>query len=195
MPDNSGLSFKIERTLGGTTQLPSDVLSPEAIARLRAGGKLTAEEFTALRAAAAETGSVSARLFDALLSAEALEVGTMAESKPGRVLDGDSKVLFVEGPTKTIEWHWSDPDSATVPAPATYYEALTGRPDPQREFFVTSRRILNGIVTAIAIGLPLGLVLLGIAVGESAETIFFMGMFGLIVGLMLKKSLPGTPFD
>jgi len=195
MPDNGGLHFKLERSIGGTTQLPADALSPEAIARLRAGGTLTAEEFTALRAAAAETGSVSARLFDALLSAGALEVGTTAEGKPTRELADDPNVLLVEGPAKTIEWHWSDPDSTIVPRPVTYYEALTGRPDPQREFFVTSRRILNGIVTAVAIGLPLVLVLLGIAVGESAETIFFMGMFGLIVGLMLKKSLPGNPFD
>ena len=195
MPDNGGLRFKFERSFGETTQLPADVLSPEAMARLRAGGSLTAEEFAALRAAAAETGSVSARLFDALLSAGALEVGTTVEGRLAPVLADDANVLLVEGPTKTIEWQWSDRDSTPAPRPATYYEALSGRPDPHREFFVTSRRILSGIVIAIAIGLPLGLVLLGIAVGESAETIFFMGMFGLIVGLMFKKSLPGTRFD
>lgn len=78
--------------------------------------------------------------------------------------------------------------------PATYYEALTGKPDPNREFFLTARRGLNLIVTVLAFSIPIGLILLGIVTGADLQTIVFMGIAGLIVGFMIKTSFPRTPF-
>jgi hypothetical protein len=95
-----------------------------------------------------------------------------------------------------FEWTWrgGTPAGEERIAPATYFEALTGRPDPMRGFFVTARRVLNVLTWLIVLGLPLGLVTLGVVIGESPETIFFMGIFGLIVGMMFKYTLPRTPF-
>jgi hypothetical protein len=80
------------------------------------------------------------------------------------------------------------------PEPATYYEALTGRPDPMRGFFVMSRRILNIVTWTIALGIPAGLVTLGVVLGEPLESIVIMGIAGLIVGMMIKVSFPRTPY-
>jgi hypothetical protein len=71
---------------------------------------------------------------------------------------------------------------------------LTGRPDPMRGFFIRSRQLLNVVTWFIALGIPVGLVTLGIVTGASSETIFFMGFAGLVVGMLFKQSLPKTPF-
>jgi hypothetical protein len=76
----------------------------------------------------------------------------------------------------------------------TYYEMLSGRPDPMRDFFVSARRMLNLVVTGIALGIPIVLVGLGIVARADAQTIVVMGVAGLVVGMMLKSSFPKTPF-
>ncbi len=78
--------------------------------------------------------------------------------------------------------------------PATYLEAFTGRPDPAREFFVGVRRWLDIVTWAIAIGLPLVLVTGAILTNQPPDTIFFAGFFGLIIAIMLKTSMPRSPF-
>jgi hypothetical protein len=104
----------------------------------------------------------------------------------------------VDAPRSVRRFQWTlgseeaKPDAESEPA--TYYEALTGRPDPMRGFFVTSRRILNVVTWIIALGIPVGLVTLGVVLGESTETIVIMGIAGLIVGMMIKVSFPRTPF-
>jgi len=109
---------------------------------------------------------------------------------------GDDGMKTVPIGEQRFEWTWrgGTPDGEEKTAPATYYEALTGRPDPMRGFFVTARRVLNIATWLIVLGLPLGLITLGVAIGESPETIFFMGFFGLVVGMMFKYTLPRTPF-
>jgi hypothetical protein len=51
------------------------------------------------------------------------------------------------------------------------------------------RRWINLAVTALSLAIPIGLVALGIATSQSFETIFYMGLFGLIIGAMLMSSL------
>jgi hypothetical protein len=112
--------------------------------------------------------------------------------------DSDTETL----PVSSREFRW-ELGGAAKPAgvetspeqePATYYEALTGKPDPNRQFFITARRTLNLTVTILALAIPIGLVALGIITGADVQTIVFMGVVGLIVGLMIKTSFPRTPF-
>jgi hypothetical protein len=114
----------------------------------------------------------------------------------GRRAPGDANAGLAPGTTHRFEWTWDPP--GTAPAsnrqPATYYEALTGKPDPMRGFFVSARRTLNAIVTVIAVAIPVGLVTLGIVVGADLQTIVVMGIGGLVVGAMLKSTFPRTPF-
>jgi hypothetical protein len=102
----------------------------------------------------------------------------------------------VPGSEHRFDWTLGgeDPKADDASEPATYYEALTGRPDPMRGFFVTSRRILDVVTWIIALGIPVSLVTLGVVLGESTETIVIMGIAGLIVGMMIKVSFPRTPF-
>jgi hypothetical protein len=110
--------------------------------------------------------------------------------------DRPEDVKVVVAPPRKFEWRWEGDKAARDRGtePATYYEALSGRPDPMRGFFVTSRRLLDIVTWIVALGIPLGLVALGILTGESPETIFFMGFLGLFVGMLFKHSLPKTPF-
>jgi len=117
----------------------------------------------------------------------------------GKPPPDDPGVKIVEGPTRKFEWKLDSPaGDADQPEledePATYYEALTGRRDPQREFFVTSRRLLNVTVTLIALGIPVVLVAVGILGGADLPTIVLLGIAGLVVGLMFKSTFPRTPF-
>jgi hypothetical protein len=109
---------------------------------------------------------------------------------------GDPNAVIVPGSVHRFRWTWKGNDSTrdAGPEPATYYEAFTGKPDPMREFFVTSRRLLDVVTWIVALGLPLGLVTLGIVTGASPDTIFFMGFAGLVVGMMFRYSIPKTPF-
>ena len=121
----------------------------------------------------------------------------------GRPPPDDPGVTVVQGPVRKFEWKWGGPPSSTETKPeqpqlegepATYYEALSGRPDPNREFFVTGRRLLNGVVTVVATGIPVALVILGIASGADLQTIVVFAIAGAVVGLMLKSTFPRTPF-
>lgn len=113
----------------------------------------------------------------------------------------DPNATIIEGPTRRFEWTLGPPtdqaagdDGGLGRPPETYYEALSGRPDPHREFLVTARRTLNLIVTLTAVAIPVGLVALTIVTGQTLETIVFAGIAGAIVGLMLKTTFPRTPF-
>ena len=110
----------------------------------------------------------------------------------------DEAATVVPGEAKSYRWQWGgqNAESGAEPQlePATYYEALTGKPDPNRNFFVSARRTLNLVVTGIALGIPLVLIGLGLATGADLQTIVFMGVAGLVVGLMIKSSFPRTPF-
>lgn len=111
---------------------------------------------------------------------------------------GEPGAVVAQGPVRKFTWTWggtSDPsDSGAAPKPATYYEALTGKPDPMRDFFITARRILNIGTWIIALGIPIGIVALAIATRQSFETVVFMGIAGAIVGMMFKTTFPKTPF-
>ena len=111
--------------------------------------------------------------------------------------------------TRTFKWEWRGADrnptadEAPPPGdllppdekPATYYEALSGRRDPMREFFITARRTIRIGVWLIAIAIPVGLIALTVATGQSFETIVFVAIGGAIVGLMFATTFPKTPFD
>jgi hypothetical protein len=117
----------------------------------------------------------------------------------GRRPSADSHTETLPVGRREFKWELGAAKPAGVEAnpeqePATYYEALTGKPDPNRQFFITARRTLNLTVTILALAIPIGLVALGIVTGADLQTIVFMGIVGLIVGLMIKTSFPRTPF-
>lgn len=178
--------------------LPDGVLAPEAIARLRSDGQLTDEEIERLQAAILADSGMIGRFLGGLLAtrfADARQQGALPALPPPDAARDDGMKTFPMGEQR-FEWTWRGgaPEGVEKIAPATYYEALTGRPDPMRRFFVIARRVLNIATWLIVLGLPLGLITLGVAIGESSETIFFMGFFGLVVGMMFKFTLPRTPF-
>ena len=189
--------FDLDYTLGSTKPLPSDLFSADTLERLRSGGQLTPDEIETLRAATSEDSRMISRLFEGLGAAGFARVDDPSEGVPPQFKQpGELESLIVPGTTQRFEWHWKGADVAGTSErkPATYYEALTGRPDPMRGFFVASRRLLDATVWMIALGVPLGLVLLGVLNGASPETIFFVGLSSLIVGLLFKHSFPRSPF-
>jgi hypothetical protein len=184
---DSAREFRFERSSEFSGQLPLDVLPPEAIERLRAGGDLTPEEMAMLRSRALADSGPMGRLIGAAITS-----GLFRETGRGQTSQGPE----LPGEVRTYEWKWPTPTDQPPPViePATYYELLSGREDPHREFFVTARQLLNVVAWVVAIGLPLLLVGIGVASGESPETIFFMGVFGLIIGVMIRKSIPRSLF-
>jgi hypothetical protein len=92
----------------------------------------------------------------------------------------DDGTILVEGPTQTRRWTWEPGAGGALPG--------LWRDEPPAN---GARRMFGIVVTLIALAIPVGLVLLGAATGEAADTILFMGLFGAIIGVMLKKSLPG----
>jgi hypothetical protein len=54
-----------------------------------------------------------------------------------------------------------------------------------------AHQILRNIVTVMGLAIPVAMLILGIATGQTQETVFFMTLGGLIVGVMLMKTLPG----
>ena len=105
-------------------------------------------------------------------------------------------------PGEERRWEWSlgnDHRSAErtdeVQEPATYYEAFTGRRDPQRDLFIRVRRVLNAIAWAVALGLPAGALILTVATGQDLQTIVLMTFAAFAVGMLLRRSFPRTPFD
>ncbi|HVM31214.1 MAG TPA: hypothetical protein VM305_10670 [Candidatus Limnocylindrales bacterium] len=97
---------------------------------------------------------------------------------------------LVEGPA--LE---PDADEPEVHDPVTYFEALTGRRDPHREWFIAARRVLFVLGWVVTLAPMVLLLAAGLLSGESFETIFFMGLFGAIIGAFIRSSLPRTPFD
>jgi hypothetical protein len=113
----------------------------------------------------------------------------------------DDESTLVRGPVQRFEWRLGGPPEDATPdddglgrPPATYYEALTGRPDPNREFFVSARRWLNRAVTLIALAIPVVLVAIGIVARADLQTIVLLAIVGAGVGLMLKTTFPKTHF-
>jgi hypothetical protein len=167
-------------TLDGS--VPNDVLPPETIARLKAGGRPTPAEIATIRSAALRDAGPLGRLLDAMVTS-----GLVTETGANE-----------EGFAQTFEWRWDgaaadDPESSR--APATYYELVSGKPDPARGFFIGMRRMLRVIGWSLVLGVSIVLVALAVAAGESLETIVVVGAASLIVGTMIMYSLPRTPFD
>jgi hypothetical protein len=195
-PDMSQLSLKVSLS-GSPKPLPTDALSPAAIERLRSGEPLSAEDLEKLRSAAfAGTGTLG-KMLEGLVAEGLGSIQGPDGADPGLPAQaGNRNVVIVPARARTFRWKWKGdgPARATEPEPATYYEALTGRPDPMRGFFIRSRQLLDVVTWFIALGIPVALVTLGIVTGASSETIFFMGFAGLLVGMLFRQSLPKTPF-
>jgi hypothetical protein len=51
------------------------------------------------------------------------------------------------------------------------------------------RRWFNTAVTLLAIGIPVAIAILGIATGQTSETVFFMTIFGLLISGMFISSI------
>lgn len=191
-------AFDLHFTLGSMKPLPGDLFTADTLERLRSGGQLSADEIEKLRTATSADSSMVARLLESLGAAGIAPVDDPSGSVTPRQFEesADRDTMIVPGRTQKFEWQWRGDDTTgdTEREPATYYEALSGRPDPMRGFFVASRRLLDVATWIIALGVPLGLVVLGVINGASPETIFFVGLFGLIVGMLFKHSFPRTPF-
>ena len=183
--DDSPRELRLEHSAELSGQLPLDVFPPEVIERLRAGGDLTTDEMAMLRSRALADSGPMGRQIDAAITA-----GLFRETGRGEL----GERVALPGEMRTYEWKWQKPTDQQSPPlePATYYELLSGKQDPNCGFFLTARRLLDMIVWAIALGLPLLLVAAGVATGESEETILFMGLFGLIIGVMIRKSMPSS---
>src|SRR3990172_7128378 len=67
-PFDVGISF------GSANPLPTDVLSPEAIERLRAGGAPSSDDLERLRSAASADSGIAGMLLEGLLAAGFTEV-------------------------------------------------------------------------------------------------------------------------
>ena len=50
---------------------------------------------------------------------------------------------------------------------------------------------LRTVVLVLGLSVPVALLVVGVATGQSAETIFFMTLFGLIIGAMFASTFPG----
>ncbi len=185
-------AFDLQFSLGSMRPLPSDFFTADTLERLRSGGQLSADEIAKLQAATSVDSSMVARLLESLEAAGFTPVDDPAGNATPQPFD----TVIIPGSTRKFEWQWTGDGTAGDPErePATYYEALSGRPDPMRGFFIASRRLLDVTTWIIALGVPLGLVLLGVIKGAPPETIFFVGVFGLIVGMLFKRSFPRTPF-
>lgn len=52
-------------------------------------------------------------------------------------------------------------------------------------------RALRTIVAVLGLSVPLTLLILGLVTGQSGNTIFFMTLFGLVIGAMFISTFPG----
>ncbi len=196
--DASEHKFRISRSLQFGKQLPHDILPPDTIERLRAGGELSPAELAIVQSAALRDAGPLGQLLHAALSRQA-EASSSTDASVDALAAGvpaDGSFLTVPGSERTFVWQWPGKPGRDVVErePATYYEALTGKRDPDRNFFITARRAINLLVSAIALGLPIGLTALAIVTGQSLETIVFVGIGASIVGMMIRSSFPRTPF-
>jgi hypothetical protein len=191
-------AFDLNIPLGSVKPVPTGLLSPEVIERLRSGEALSVADLEKLRSATSADSGIVEKLMEGLLAAgfvKSQDPGGADSTLPAGLAD-DHSVVVVPGSAQKFEWTWKGNEQAreTGPEPATYYEALTGQPDPMRSFFVTSRRLLDIVTWVIALSVPLGLTTVAVVTGQAPDTIFFMGFAGLVVGMMFKRSFPKTPF-
>lgn len=191
--------FELKRSFQFGKPLPLDTLPPETIERLRAGGEITPADLAIVQAAALSDAGPFGKLVQAALSSQAEVSRSAGDSldRPAAAALAEGKFVAVPGGVRTFEWRWPGEGAQETAdfQPATYYEALTGKRDPQRNFFISARRVLNAGVWAITLGLPIGLVALAIATGQSLETTIWVGIGAFIVGMMFRVSFPRTPFD
>ena len=191
-------TFDLSIPLGSLKPLPSGLLSPEVIERLRSGEPPSVDDLEKLRSATSADAGIVGKLMEGLLAAAFVKGQDPdgADSTLPAGLAGDHNVVIVPGSGRKFEWKWKGNEQAreTGSEPATYYETLTGQTDPMRSFFVRARRLLNIVTWVIALAIPLGLITLAIVTGQAPDTIFVMGFAGLLVGMMLKRSFPRTPF-
>jgi hypothetical protein len=185
-PDAAAREMRFERPFGITRQVPGDVLPPEAVARLRAGGELTPEELARVRAAALGEGPLG-RLVGRLMA------GGKQASRDEAHGPGGSDTVASET-VRQFAFEWRPTARPDQPEPATYYEAFTGQQDPARDVFIRARRVINGVVWAIALGLPVAVIVLTIATGQSAQTVVVAAVAAAVVGMMFRSSFPRTPF-
>lgn len=54
-----------------------------------------------------------------------------------------------------------------------------------------AHQILRRIAVAVGLAIPIGMLVLGLATGQTQETVVFMTIGGAIVGVMLMTSFPG----
>ncbi|HUG48749.1 MAG TPA: hypothetical protein VMP67_10105 [Candidatus Limnocylindria bacterium] len=192
--------IELKRSFQFGKPLPLDTLPPETIERLRAGGEITPAELAIVQAAALRDAGPFGELVQAALSSQS-EVsrssGDSVDTAATPALAEGNFVAVPGGGVRTFEWRWPGEGGQETAdfEPATYYEALTGKRDPQRNFFITARRVMNVGVWVIALGLPIGLITLAIATGQTLETIVWVGIGASIVGMMFRVSFPRTPFD
>jgi hypothetical protein len=128
-----------------------------------------------------------------MMTERSSESPTAAASPP---VGAPPDAALVPGGQRTWQWRWEHRPTDAQPAvedPQTFYELFSGRPDPNRERFILARRALDVLTWALIIGIPIALIVLALATGQPAENAFYFGIFGLIVGAMIRKSIP-RPF-
>jgi hypothetical protein len=191
--DGGGSEMRLVRSFGVTRRVPDGVLSPEAVARLRAGGELTPEELARVRAAALGEGPLGRLVGGLLAEGEGARPGDAREAVHGADDDAPDTVI-VPGNLRRFEFEWRPKDRREEAEPTTYYEALTGQRDPARDFFITARRFINAVVWVIALGLPVAVIVLTMATGQPTQTVVIAGVAAAVVGQMFRASFPRTPF-
>ena len=94
---DSARDLRFERSGEFSGQLPLDVLPPEAIERLRAGGDLTPEEMAMLRSRALADSGPMGRLIDAAITS-----GLFRETGRGQPRHWPE----LRGEDRAYEWKW-----------------------------------------------------------------------------------------
>jgi hypothetical protein len=121
--DGGGSEMRLVRSFGVTRRVPDGVLSPEAVARLRAGGELTPEELARVRAAALGEGPLGRLVGGLLAEGEGARPGDAREAVHGADDDAPDTVI-VPGNLRRFEFEWRPKDRREEAEPTTYYEAL-----------------------------------------------------------------------
>lgn len=190
-------TFQLGGTFGSTTPLPLNLLPPETIERLRAGGELSAEEWEIVQSAGLRGAGTLGALVRAALSSGLLEPDATESGSVRATTIGIDEGVVQPGPARRFEWTWrgTGAPSREDDRPATYLELLTGRRDPHGDVFIAARRVLNAVAWAMAIGVPAGLVLLAILTHQSPETTVAIGVLAGIFGLMVRRSIGRSPFS
>jgi hypothetical protein len=120
--DGGGSEMRLVRSFGVTRRVPDGVLSPEAVARLRAGGELTPEELARVRAAALGEGPLGRLVGGLLAEGEGARPGDAREAVHGADDDAPDTVI-VPGNLRRFEFEWRPKDRREEAEPTTYYPA------------------------------------------------------------------------